>query len=429
VEFNDPGPYQDLEKLFHMSAPRLLEDVKQALKARFAIKSNYRDESWQTLECEREFKRYDLDGSGHLGREEFGAALEGLNIFDRTQHKLLFDAFDFDGSGFISIREFSNMLYAPAVASPQDNAKTQVLMERLREGIAEHGGENGMNQLRNLFSRLDADSSGSLSGDELKIALRAFGIQVSNSDLALLVNAFDVDHDGTITVAEFLRGVRGKMSSRRVDLVTKVFNAVDRMKQGYLTVEDIEIAFNPSVLGGDFSHKQALAIINQLLDPDSKGSISLEDFLNYYRDLSVCIADNERFANKLKAAWLPAASINSSFLSTSAAPRPASRSGSNASTPQRRLSNLGSALGRSSPIATKLSRPVSGSATPNKAANPLSNNWIDEAEEKTSVETSSPSKKVDPVSVNDHKNITTKGARPCGRQDTLGRYVFICVCS
>jgi Ca2+-binding EF-hand superfamily protein len=61
---------------------------------------------------------------------------------------------------------------------------------------------------RNLwlwFRRMDKDQSGTLSGRELRVALRFLKLHLNERQVAKLITHLDVDGDGEISIDEFMR--------------------------------------------------------------------------------------------------------------------------------------------------------------------------------------------------------------------------------
>ncbi|KAG2434851.1 hypothetical protein HXX76_007736 [Chlamydomonas incerta] len=103
---------------------------------------------------------------------------------------------------------------APSAASrrAQDKARVQLLFQRQAEDWARaHGAAPPRRRLapavtkmvEQWFSLVDDDSSGALEARELAAALSAAGVPCDESDIRELVRIIDVNHDGSVTWAEF----------------------------------------------------------------------------------------------------------------------------------------------------------------------------------------------------------------------------------
>jgi Ca2+-binding EF-hand superfamily protein len=57
---------------------------------------------------------------------------------------------------------------------------------------------------------MDRDGNGNLDKDDFKWGLRNFGFEFNESETRLLLDAFDLNKDGTISFAEFIATLRGE---------------------------------------------------------------------------------------------------------------------------------------------------------------------------------------------------------------------------
>ena len=55
-----------------------------------------------------------------------------------------------------------------------------------------------------MFKSMDIDNSGTVTFEELKNGLARFGSKISDPEVRQLMNAADVDGDGTIDYLEFI---------------------------------------------------------------------------------------------------------------------------------------------------------------------------------------------------------------------------------
>ena len=57
---------------------------------------------------------------------------------------------------------------------------------------------------------------------------------------------YDIDGDGNISYEEFLRGMRDKLSQRRLDMVMRAFNLLDKDGSGIVNGADIAHLYDVS---------------------------------------------------------------------------------------------------------------------------------------------------------------------------------------
>ena len=71
-------------------------------------------------------------------------------------------------------------------------------------------------------------------------------LNLSDSDILNVFNAFDRNRDGTIDYDEFVRVLRGPMNSFRRKLVHQAFAKIDRDGSGFVDINDIKGVYNAS---------------------------------------------------------------------------------------------------------------------------------------------------------------------------------------
>ena len=133
--------------------------------------------------------------------------------------------------------------------------------------------------------------------------------------MPILFSAFDTNHDGTLNYDEFLMAVRGELNDFRRGLIEKAFRKIDRDNSGYLDIDDIKDTYNatkhPDVIQGRRTEQQ---ILNEFLETfethhniknnganDSK--VSLEEFTEYYNNISASIDNDDYFALMMNNSW------------------------------------------------------------------------------------------------------------------------------
>lgn len=98
------------------------------------------------------------------------------------------------------------------------------------------------------------------------------------------------------------------MSKRRRDLVAQAFKRIDANGNGVLTFEDIQHSYNASkskdVLSGKKTERQVLAQFLRTFDSlEQDGVVTLEEFENYYSDISASIDDDGYFELMMWNSW------------------------------------------------------------------------------------------------------------------------------
>lgn len=121
----------------------------------------------------------------------------------------------------------------------------------------------------------------------------------------------DREKSGRVDYEEFLEAVRGPMSDRRLALVDRVFDSLDREGRGYLDATDMALRFDasrhPEARRGG-AQKPMDLMKNFLKSFDFGGAqplgrVSREIFRRYYRGLSAGFQDDKAFEQMLLGVW------------------------------------------------------------------------------------------------------------------------------
>ena len=188
------------------------------------------------------------------------------------------------------------------------------LLEAFRKKVTQRGAK-GIIALGRLFRIMDDDGSRTLSRAEFEKACRDFKTEMSSEDVGNIFHAFDHNRDGSINYEEFIRVIRGEMSEYRLKLVLKAFNKLDKNGNGKIEIEDIVMVYNPqkhpAVIEGRKTPQQVLGEFletfethhNLLYSEAADQTITQEEFVEYYNNVSAGIDDDLYFAQMMNSSW------------------------------------------------------------------------------------------------------------------------------
>lgn len=190
----------------------------------------------------------------------------------------------------------------------------QQLLELFRSKLAARGAR-GLMGLQRQFKIADDDNSKDLDIYEFKKAIRDFRVGLNERDSERLFRIFDRDGSGKIDYEEFLRGVRGEMNQFRVNLCKRAFTIMDKDRSGVLNLDDIRQTYNakqhPDVKAGKKTEDD---ILLEFLDTfemhysfshenSRDGQISMDEWIEYYNNVSMSIDDDKYFELMMNSAW------------------------------------------------------------------------------------------------------------------------------
>ncbi|XP_077246944.1 calcium-dependent protein kinase 5 isoform X2 [Tasmannia lanceolata] len=108
--------------------------------------------------------------------------------------------------------------------------------------IAESLSEEEIAGLREMFTAMDTDNSGSITFDELKDGLKRYGSTLKESEIRTLMEAADVDNSGTIDYGEFIAATVHLNKLEREEHLVAAFTYFDKDGSGYITVDELQQA-------------------------------------------------------------------------------------------------------------------------------------------------------------------------------------------
>lgn len=212
----------------------------------------------------------------------------------------------------------NNIINGKINIPPQANAqraleKGHAVLEKFRQKLFARG-SNSLISLAKQFKIGDDDNSKSLNFEEFVKICKDFRTELTQSEALSLFTLFDRNRNNLIDYDEFLRAVKGEMNEKRKALVLLAFAALDADKSGVVEIQDLKNKYNmrknPEVLSGRKSEEEAYGEFLQTLEfhfniykgkMDRK--ITLEEFDEYYNNVSCSIDSDEYFETVIRNAW------------------------------------------------------------------------------------------------------------------------------
>jgi len=145
--------------------------------------------------------------------------------------------------------------------------------------IAANLSEEEIKGLKTLFTNIDTDKSGTITLEELKTGLTRLGSNLSKTEVEQLMEAADVDGNGTIDIDEFISATMHRYRLDRDDHVYQAFQHFDKDNDGHITKEELEMAMKEHGVGDEVSIKQIITEV----DTDNDGKINFEEFRTMMR--------------------------------------------------------------------------------------------------------------------------------------------------
>lgn len=180
---------------------------------------------------------------------------------------------------------------------------------KFKLAVQQKGGV-GLRSLKVIFKRMDFNGSGTLDIGEFEQALASFGLFPKKVELQAMMKYYDINGDGSVGYEEFLNGLRDDLTPRRKNMVLKAFSMMDKSGEGIITVSDIcqiyDVSRNPDFIEKRLTKDQILInFLNQFdgARGNNDGKVTLDEFLDYYKDLSMSLPSDEYFVQMMESTW------------------------------------------------------------------------------------------------------------------------------
>lgn len=177
-----------------------------------------------------------------LTLDQFQRALQKIGLVIGTTDELqkIFAHYAVNNDGRLNYREVARCLsevevehdddtvsqttaaVSMAHSTQQRKQELERAMQLFRDKVKSRGAR-GIVGLQRIFKIMDDDRSRSLSRNEFQKACRDFKVGIADEFIDQVFDAFDVNRDGTLSIDEFLKTLRGDLNDTRKAIITKVF--------------------------------------------------------------------------------------------------------------------------------------------------------------------------------------------------------------
>ncbi|KAM7463955.1 hypothetical protein LguiA_032076 [Lonicera macranthoides] len=142
--------------------------------------------------------------------------------------------------------------------------------------IAEFLSNEEVEDIREMFNKIDTDNDGIVSIEELKIGLQKFSTQLAESEVQLLIEAVDTNGKGSLDYGEFVAISLHLKRMANDEHLHKAFSYFDKDGNGYIEPDELRNALMED--GADDCTDVANDIFQEV-DTDKDGRISYDEFV------------------------------------------------------------------------------------------------------------------------------------------------------
>ncbi|XP_042491543.1 calcium-dependent protein kinase 13 [Macadamia integrifolia] len=144
--------------------------------------------------------------------------------------------------------------------------------------IADHLSIEEVEDIKEMFEKMDVDNDGIVSIEELKAGLQKFGSQLAESDVQMLIEAVDTSGKGKLNFGEFVAVSLHLQRMANDEHLRKAFSYFDKDGNGYIDPEELQGALMED---GAIASADVADVANDIfleVDTDKDGKISYEEF-------------------------------------------------------------------------------------------------------------------------------------------------------
>ncbi|PWA61673.1 hypothetical protein CTI12_AA373060 [Artemisia annua] len=128
--------------------------------------------------------------------------------------------------------------------------------------IAENLSAEEIQGLKSMFKNMDTDNSGTITYEELKSGLARLGSKLTEAEVKQLMEAADVDGNGSIDYIEFITATMHRHKLEREDHLYKAFQHFDTDNSGFITRDELETAMKDYGMGDEDTIKDIIAEVD-----------------------------------------------------------------------------------------------------------------------------------------------------------------------
>jgi len=136
-----------------------------------------------------------------------------------------------------------------------------------------------MAELRDVFANIDTDNSGSITLEELQVAMRRLGRDLSEADLQKILKQADLDGNGVIEFEEFLAVLAHNPTNPDQELL-EMFQGFDENGDGFVSPEELKRVMQR--IGERRTDEEISAMIKEV-DLNNDGMVNYEEFVKMMR--------------------------------------------------------------------------------------------------------------------------------------------------
>jgi Ca2+-binding EF-hand superfamily protein len=201
------------------------------------------------------------------------------------------------------------------INNTNNNSNTENL-EQLRNLLMSRGSKS-IFTFQRMLSIYDRNHSGQISLDDFITIFQTYNLNFTVPEIQKIFQIFDINQTGMINYDILLSNLIGQMNERRLAIVKKVFDSFNKNENGEVLMNEIKQKFNSSrhpdvvkekknkeEIYGEFLDKlEIFREYNDNLKSSYSNTMSFNDFVMFYNEISMNIKDDNLFEYLMNNCW------------------------------------------------------------------------------------------------------------------------------
>uniref|UniRef100_A0A914UK82 EF-hand domain-containing protein n=1 Tax=Plectus sambesii TaxID=2011161 RepID=A0A914UK82_9BILA len=139
-----------------------------------------------------------------------------------------------------------------------------------------------LEELWQVFDKIDTDKDGKLNREEIADFLRRVGPEPTRLYIDTVFSEIDADKSGLITRSEFFKYMTSCPPSRTImDELASKFRIFDKDGDGTVTLSELESILQEAT---NLDDKAAIKVMFEATDTDNDGKITFQEFINMMKE-------------------------------------------------------------------------------------------------------------------------------------------------
>jgi Ca2+-binding EF-hand superfamily protein len=210
--------------------------------------------------------------------------------------------------------DYTNLLHPKGDLNGIKLNKNEKPIDIFRKKIFARG-PRGIFSMRRTFMLYDDDKSCNLNMKQFDKFIRDFRINITEKEKNDIFKQFDKNNSGVMNYKDLINDLIGTMNNFRVKIVEKVFNKLDKEKNGNVPFETIINVYSPfkhpQVLSGERNSEEVLCRFIDLFDyhfnllnqDKTNEEVTKDEFIEFYNYISASFDDDKYFENLMSRVW------------------------------------------------------------------------------------------------------------------------------